>query len=97
MMFENAFRWSVKHGARVLFAFAILFGIAAIVTDLIMIAQKLGIQVNDPNGNVTTYMPTETMFLALLAPFLTPVSLLFSALVVNHLDRWANERVDGKR
>jgi hypothetical protein len=96
MMFESAFHWSIKHGARVLFVFAILFTFGAVLSDLLIIAQKFGVQFNDPNGSALSYTPTETLFRALLSPFSTPVSLLFSVLVVNHLDRWANERRDGK-
>ena len=97
MKFERAFQWSIKYGARILFAFAILFAIGAVVTDAILLAQKLGVEFNDPNGNVTTYTPAETLILALLAPFTTSMTVLFSALVVNHLDRWATDRRGGPR
>ena len=94
-MFERCFIWSIKYGARILFGFAILLAMAAVVSDMFILAQKFGFQINDPNSNVTSYTPTGTLYLALLEPFATPVSLLFSALVVNHLDRWARERQDG--
>ena len=97
MMFEKSFQWAIQHGARVLFAFAILYTIAAVVSDLFLLAQKFGAHIEAAGANFSSYTPTETILLALLGPFATPASLLFSALVVNHLDYWARERRDGKR
>ena len=92
MKFERIFLWSMKHGARLLFGLALLFAIGAVITAFFTLSEKLGIRLIEPHPNVSSYTRTEDLLLALLAPFATPATLLFTALIVNHLDRWASSR-----
>ena len=92
MKFERMFLWSMNHGARLLFGLAILFVIASIVSAIFTLADYAGVELAEPISNVSTFTSTGNLLLAMLAPFAIPAKLLFGALIVNHLDRWASAR-----
>lgn len=86
-MFERSFFWTMKHGARVLFAVALLYLVLGIVQAVLSVV-ALG---RGPSGVIEK----STLFLAissLLGPFSTSGLLLFGALVVDRLDKWLSSK-----
>ena len=87
-MFERLFQWSMRHGARVLFAFAaILFALALAQSLFAVDAFKAASFASSRFGA----SPWQAALLgygdAILMAFREAVLPLFAALVVNHLDR----------
>ncbi|MDZ4306532.1 hypothetical protein [Allopontixanthobacter sp.] len=92
MSFERMFAWSMKRGARLLFGLALAFFVAALISSFVTLVDFAGIELFEPNPNVSNYTEPGNLLLAALSPFATSATLLFSALIVNHLDRWALAR-----
>ena len=82
-MFERSFLWAVRHGARILFAIALVYLVVGVVYS-VMSAVELGGDASKPFGK-----PSWLLFVVGLASAVMNFGiLLFGAIAIDCFNRW---------